>query len=287
MSFALGVILALAAAFTWALSSVLSKVSMRRVSPFTLNSLRLFIASAFYIPLIIYLDLFPDKGLFWWIIVILSGIIGFLVADWLFLEGINIIGVSRANLLVTPHPILTMVLAHYFLDRPLNASIAFGAILIVLAVIILLSEGKDSSDISLRGVGLVIVAELMWTLAVLITDWLVSDESAVLITGLRIASGALGTTFLLPRISQEVKKLKMRDLGLIFVITLLGTILGQYFFVKSISIVSSSVATPVTESTPIMAALMAIIFLKERFTKKLGISLVLATLGILLIGLGC
>ncbi|ASJ17562.1 multidrug DMT transporter permease [Thermococcus chitonophagus] len=281
----LGVGLALGAAFVWALASVLSKISMAKINPVSLNTLRLFISSAFYIPLIIFLGLIPNRGWEWWTIVIISGIIGFTIADWLFLEGMNIIGVSRAGILVTPHPILTMVLAHYLLDRPLNASIATGAVMIVIAVLILVSEAMDNKEMSWKGIAFVVTAEVLWTVAVLITDWLVHGESAVLITGLRISSGALGALVFASTLREDIKRMNTKDWALVVVITVLGTILGQYFFIKSISLVSSSIATPVTESSPVMAALMAVAFLKERFTKRLAVSLILTSLGIVLIGL--
>ncbi|MFA4718861.1 DMT family transporter [Pyrococcus kukulkanii] len=285
MDLILGVGLALGAAFVWALTSVLSKISMAKINPVSLNTLRLFISSAFYIPLIIFLRLISNKGWEWWAIVIVSGIIGFTIADWLFLEGMNIIGVSRASILVTPHPILTMVLAHYLLGRPLNASIAAGAVMIVIAVLILVSEAMDNKEMSWKGIAFVVTAEVLWTVAVLITDWLVHGESAVLITGLRISSGALGALVFASTLREDIKRMNAKDWGLVVVITVLGTILGQYFFIKSISLVSSSIATPVTESSPVMAALMAVAFLKEKFTKRLAVSLVLTTLGITLIGL--
>jgi len=285
MDLILGVGLALGAAFMWALTSVLSKISMAKVNPVSLNTLRLFISSAFYIPLLFSLNLIPHKNLEWWAIVIVSGIIGFTIADWLFLEGMNIIGVSRASILVTPHPILTMVLAHYLLNRPLNASIAAGAVMIVIAVLILVSEAMDNKEMSWKGIAFVVTAEVLWTVAVLITDWLVHGESAVLITGLRISSGALGALVFASTLREDIKRMNAKDWALIVVITVLGTILGQYFFIKSISLVSSSIATPVTESSPVMAALMAVAFLKERFTKRLAVSLILTSLGIVLIGL--
>ncbi|MFA4641075.1 DMT family transporter [Pyrococcus kukulkanii] len=285
MSLILGVGLALGAAFVWALASVLSKISMAKINPVSLNTLRLFISSPFYIPLIIFLGLIPTKGWEWWAIVIISGIIGFTIADWLFLEGMNIIGVSRAGILVTPHPILTMVLANYLLDRPLNASIVTGAVMIVIAVLILVSEAMDNKEMSWKGIAFVVTAEVLWTVAVLITDWLVHGEPAVLITGLRISSGALGTLVFASTLREDIKRMNTKDWALVVVITVLGTILGQYFFIKSISLVSSSIATPVTESSPVMAALMAVAFLKERFTKRLAVSLILTSLGIVLIGL--
>ncbi|HII60691.1 DMT family transporter [Pyrococcus horikoshii] len=284
MNFALGVILAFSAAFTWALTSVLSKVSMRRVSPLTLNFLRLVIASGFYLPLIIYLNLIPSKGIMWWVIVVFSGIIGFMIGDWLFLEGMKLLGVSRANMLTTLHPIITMVLAHYLLGRPLNAYLFLGAGLIILAVLLLLSEKSESGGINARGVLLVVVAELLWTIAILITDWLVSNEPPVLIAALRISSGILGGLPFLPKMWREIRKLRLGDMGLVFVISLLGTIVGQYLFIKSISLVSSTVATPVTESTPIMASLLAVVFLREKITSKLVASMMLSFIGILIIG---
>ncbi|QDA31995.1 DMT family transporter [Thermococcus indicus] len=284
MSVILGVILALSAAFVWALASVLSKVSMRGISPLTLNVVRLFMGSAFYIPLVLYLGP-PKLSGFEWVILVISGVVGFTLADWFFLEGMNILGVSRAAILVTFHPILTMFVAHYTLGRPLTAGLLAGAFAITVAVVITASEGRSTGGVSWKGVVYVFLAQLLWTFAVIVTDWLVEGSSAFSIIGLRIGFGALAGLLFLPRIGEDVKKLNLRGWGLVFVITLFGTILGQYFFALALKFAGSSIATPVTESTPIMASLMAVAFLKEPLTKKLAYAMALTTIGILVIGL--
>lgn len=58
-----------------------------------------------------------------------------------------------------------------------------------------------------------------------------------------------------------------------FVITLLGTIFGQCFFALALKLAGSDIVTPVTESSPVMASVMVVLFLKGRFTKKLGVAL--------------
>ncbi|NJE09415.1 DMT family transporter [Thermococcus sp. MAR1] len=284
MNVTLGVILAISAAFVWALASVLSKVSMRDIDPISLNVLRLILSALFYVPLVIYIG-FPHLSPLQWAILIVSGIVGFTLADWFFLEGMNLLGVSRAAILVTFHPILTMFVAHYTLDRPLTFGLLAGAFFIVLAVVVIASEGGSDGETSWRGLAYVFSAQLLWTFAVIVTDWLVKGESAFAVIGLRIGFGALASLVFLPRIQGDVEKLGARGWGLVFVITLLGTILGQYFFALALKLAGSSIATPVTESSPIMASVIAVLFLKERFTEKLGVALVLTSLGILMIAL--
>ncbi|NJE60392.1 DMT family transporter [Thermococcus sp. 21S7] len=280
----LGVILALSAAFVWALASVLSKVSMRDINPLSLNVVRLILSALFYIPLVLYLGV-PRFSVVQWAILVVSGVLGFTLADWFFLEGMNHLGVSRAAILVTAHPIITMFIAHYTLGRPLTGGLLLGALFIVAAVVATASEGSRGGGIDWRGLAYVFSAQLLWTFAVIVTDWLVSGGSASAVIGLRISSGALASFAFVPKIRNDVRRLSTRGWGLVFVITLLGTILGQYFFALALKFAGSSIATPVTESSPIMASIMAVIFLKERFTGRLALALVLTALGVLMIGL--
>ncbi|AAL81795.1 EamA/RhaT family transporter [Pyrococcus furiosus DSM 3638] len=280
-----GILLALGAAFSWALSSVLSKMIMERISPLSLNIVRLLISGLVYLGMFLVLP-FPNKPILWWLIVIASGVLGFTVADFMFLKGMKEVGVSRASILVTPHPILTMILAHYFLGRPLNSGIFLGAFLIVLAVIILLSEsGNRESKTSFEGVLWIFGAEALWTVAVLLTDWLVENESPLLITGLRIIGGSIGAIFFVPSVLKEVKRISIRDYVWIVIITFLGTVIGQYLFVMAIRLVTSSIATPITESSPIMATILAAFILKEEITERIFISIILAFVGVILIGI--
>ncbi len=284
MDVILGVILAFSAALVWAIASVLSKVSMKKVNPLSLNVARLFLSSAFYVPLVFYLGLptiTPER----WAVLIISGIIGFTVADWFFLEGMQLMGVSRAAILVTFHPVLTMFTAHYLLERPLTPGLAGGAFAIILAVILITTESGPGRMGSWKGVAYVFFAQLMWTFAVIVTDWLVAGESAFSIIGLRIGFGALAGLAFLPKIKDDFKKLDRRGWGLVGLITLFGTILGQYFFTLALKVAGSSVATPVTESSSIMASLFAVVFLKERLTGRLIYAIVLTTLGIMVIGI--
>jgi len=83
--------------------SVFSKILMKTITPFAINIIRLIIGGVFYFVALLYLG-FPSFSREVWAILILSGILGFTVADWMFLEGINYLGVSRASLLLTSSP---------------------------------------------------------------------------------------------------------------------------------------------------------------------------------------
>ncbi|MDK2915150.1 MAG: drug/metabolite transporter, family [Thermococcaceae archaeon] len=284
MNVALGAFLAFSAAFVWALTSVVSKVIMRLISPLSLNVIRLIISAALYLVIIAFTG-FPSLNHQEWFILFISGVIGFTVGDWVFLEGIHRLGVSKSAILVTLHPILTMFLAHYLLNRTLNVFIILGALSIVSAVLIVASE-SDGKKTDWKGIGFVLAADTCWTAAVLMMDWLMSSGSAFSIIGLRIGFGALASVVFMRTVLEDVKSLDARGWGLVFSITFLGTVLGQYFFALAVKVAGSSVATPVTESSPIMASLMAVAFLKEPFTKRLLYALALTSAGIILIAAG-
>ncbi len=285
MNVAVGVILSLSAAFVWALSSVLSRISMRSITPLSLNALQLVFGAAFYVPVVLISRSVPSFSNEKWILLIGSGVWGYTIADWLFLAGIKSLGVSRATMLVTFHPVLTMFIAHYTLGRPLTAGLIAGALLIMLAVILVVSETGANGGVNWRGVACVISAQLMWTFAVIVTDWLVESSNPLAVAGLRIAFGALASGVFTGVVARDVRKLNKSGWMIILAITLLGMVLGQYFFTLALRFTGSSVATPLTESSPIMASVMAVLVLKERFTKRLAISMILTGVGISAIAL--
>ncbi|MBC7108994.1 MAG: DMT family transporter [Methanomassiliicoccales archaeon] len=279
-----GVVLAISAAFSLALASVFSKILMKIITPFAINIIRLILGGVFYFVAILYLG-FPSFSREIWVILILSGILGFTVADWMFLEGINYLGVSRASLLVTLHPILTMFIAHFTLGRPLTLSLVAGAGTIICAVILITTETSSRSELNWKGITFVFLAQLIWTGTIVIMDWLIEDLSAFVVIGFRIGFAGLASLVLLFKVGNEFKKLSKEGWMLIFVTTLLGVILGQYFFAQAIKLMGSSIATPLMESTPILSSVMAVILLKERFSRRLLYALILTSLGVLLIAL--
>ncbi|CAD5244925.1 DMT family transporter [Thermococcus camini] len=284
MSIILGVIFALSAALLWAVSSLLARVSMRGISSLSLNVLRLFMGALLYFVVLAIYGL-PPLGTRGFLILVISALIGFTLGDWLFFESIKILGVSRAALLVTPYPILTMLLAHIFLGRPLTLRIGVGAFLIILAVTILMGESREGR-LDPRGVLFSAGAQVLWAAAIVMTDWLVTGNNPLVIAGLRISFGALGALIFVPKILPDVRGMRPRNWGTVFLVAFLGTFLGHCFFTTAIKEAGSSVATPAAESSPILAALLAVLFLNEPLTRRLLYAIILTGVGIILISTG-
>ncbi|ASA78301.1 DMT family transporter [Thermococcus sp. 5-4] len=284
MSIILGVIFALSAALLWAVGSLLARVSMRGISSLSLNVLRLFMGALLYLVVLAIYGI-PPLGTPGFLILISSALIGFTLGDWLFFESIKILGVSRAALLVTPYPILTMLLAHIFLGRPLTIQIGVGAFLIILAVTILMGESREGR-LDPRGVLFSAGAQVLWAAAIVMTDWLVTGNNPLVIAGLRISFGALGAVIFVPKILPDVRRMKPRNWATVFLVAFLGTFLGHCFFTTAIKEAGSSIATPAAESSPILAALLAVLFLKEPFTRRLLYAMILTGVGIILISTG-
>jgi len=284
MSTILGVVFALSAALLWAVGSLLARVSMRGISSLSLNVLRLFMGALLYLVVLAIYGI-PPLGTRGFLILVISALIGFTLGDWLFFESIKILGVSRAALLVTPYPILTMLLAHIFLGRPLTIQIGVGAFLIILAVTMLMGESREGR-LDPRGLLFSAGAQVLWAAAVVMTDWLVTGNNPLVIAGLRISFGALGALIFVPKILPDVRRMKPRNWATVFLVAFLGTFLGHCFFTTAIKEAGSSIATPAAESSPILAALLAVLFLKEPFTRRLLYAIILTGVGIILISTG-
>ncbi|WP_148883421.1 DMT family transporter [Thermococcus aciditolerans] len=284
MGVILGVVFALSAALLWAVGSLLARVSMRGISSLSLNVLRLFMGAALYLVVLAIYGL-PPLGTRGFLVLVASALIGFTLGDWLFFESIKILGVSRAALLVTPYPILTMLLAHLFLGRPLTLQIGAGAFLIILAVTILMGESSEGR-LDPRGVLFSAGAQVLWAAAVVMTDWLVTGNNPLVIAGLRIGFGALGAVVFVPKILPDVRRMAARNWVTVFLVAFLGTFLGHCFFTTAIKEAGSSIAAPAAESSPILAAVLAVLFLKEPFTRRLFYAIILTGVGIILISTG-
>ncbi|ASJ14831.1 hypothetical protein A3L10_06650 [Thermococcus radiotolerans] len=257
---------------------------MRGISSLSLNVLRLFMGALLYLVVLAIYGI-PPLGTRGFLILISSALIGFTLGDWLFFESIKILGVSRAALLVTPYPILTMLLAHIFLGRPLTIQIGVGAFLIILAVTILMGESREGR-LDPRGVLFSAGAQVLWAAAVVMTDWLVTGNNPLVIAGLRISFGALGALIFVPKILPDVRRMAVMNWATVFLVAFLGTFLGHCFFTTAIKEAGSSIATPAAESSPILAALLAVLFLKEPFTRRLLYAIILTGVGIILISTG-
>ncbi|WP_456421659.1 DMT family transporter [Thermococcus sp.] len=283
----IGVALALASAFSWASSTILVRMGLRRLSPIGANIFRLYVASALFL---LIFALTGNLGVFklparLLVLAFISAQFGFVIGDYFYFNALKRMGVSRTVPITSTYPLWAILWAMLFLGKKVKPHVILGAVLVVLAIIIVKkAEERENSD--RLGFIFAFIAPISWSVAITIMDYLTKSIPSLQLAGVRMVFAAIGVSVFLPRYGDEVRRINRREALVMIGAAVLGLILGQYLFVYSVSLVGSPVAAPVSAINPILASLLAVLILRERPNARIFEGLVLAVLGVVLISLG-
>jgi DME family drug/metabolite transporter len=280
-----GALLALISALGWGTASVLVKIGMKNKSAVTVNIIRLYITAIFYACLFFFTGSYAEIfSLNWRVLLItfISGQFGFVIGDYFYFNALKLMGVSRTVPITSSYPLWTILWAWLFLGRSVNAQIIAGAFLVFLAIVIV-RKGEVEEHLDSKGFIFAILAPISWSIAIVLLDVLASQVSPLSLAGIRMIFAALGISVFLPKYWKELRGITKNELATLSGAALLGLIIGQYAFVKSVSLVGSQISAPVSAVNPIISSLLAIALLKEPPNAKIFAGLVLAVVGVVLI----
>jgi len=277
----LGVLLALVSAFIWGSTTIIARVFLRDRGGMLLNILRLLISAPFYLIILIFYG-FPPLTPFIFLIIILSSLAGFVIGDYFFFSAMKLMGVSRSVLIATMYPLWVMALGYFLLNRSITPQMIFGALLIIVAIIII-SLKKEELGFHYLGVLYAFIAQILWALAVISIDWLLQGLPVLQVTGIRITTGAGLILIALPWSIGEIRKLRPREWLFAFIIAFFGTVVAQYTFTMAINLSGSGIAAPVAETSPLIATIFAKVFLHEKVTSKLFLAILLTVVGVIIL----
>ncbi|WP_029551009.1 DMT family transporter [Thermococcus zilligii] len=285
---ALGVVAALASALCWATATILVKAGMRSRSPVAVNMIRLYAVSLMYLAVLI-----PAGGIgeilssspLYLAVAFVSAQFGFVIGDYFYFHALHRMGVSRTVPITSTYPLWTVLWASLFLGRRVSPRVYLGALLIVLAIIIV-RRAEEEEHADPKGFVYALLTPVSWSIAITMMDWLTGHFNPLTLAGLRMFSAAIGVSVFLPAYRDELLSTDLRELALLSGAAFSGLLLGQFFFVYSTRAVGSQVSAPVSSINPLIASLMAVVFLKETPNRKILEGLALAILGILLVSTG-
>jgi len=283
----LGVVLSLAAAFSWGSSTILVRVGLKRLSPIGANIFRLYVASTLFL---LILGVTGNLGVFrlptrLLLLAFISAQFGFVIGDYFYFSALKRMGVSRTVPIISTYPLWAILWAMLFLGERVRPHVIIGAVLVVLAIIIV-KRAEEEEHADRLGFVFAFVAPISWSVAVVIMEYLTRSVPSLQLAGVRMVFAALGVSVFLPRYGGEVKRMSRREALVLVGAAVLGLILGQYLFVYSVSLVGSPIAAPVSAINPIIASLLAVLLLKEKPNARIFEGLILAVLGVILISLG-
>ena len=277
-----GEILAVATSLMWAASTVLSAEALKKVDPIRSNTIKTLSSALLMFPIAFAageMNNLSEVSLYGLFLVIAAALVGFGIGDTLFLKSMTLIGVSRAYTSAYTYPLFTMIIAVTFLQEPFSLEALIGTILIVSSVILILTDSDGhQGEKNLKGFLMALGTSLTWAVGIILVALGVKEMGVILANALRYPV----LFFFLLAVSKPRKpwNIDKRSLLVLSASGALGMVIGGITFLYSLNIIGASRATPLSASSPVWAAIMSSLFLKEKVTPKILLAAVAVVIGI-------
>lgn len=281
-----GEALAIASALIWAVMIILSAKVLKKTDPIRMNALLTLISSVlmgFAAFSTGELQNLHNLDLSGFLILISAGIINIGIGDACLYKSVTLVGVSRSYPIAFTFPLFTMIWAILFFGEPFLPKYLAGTIITIFSIVIISTSGdvvaKKNTKIRnyFRGLLFALFSVLLYSVG-----------SNILAVGLRgmsvIAANAIRFPFVflfllsLTRFKQGNWGMNRRNLSLLFAAgCAMG--LGSVTFTLSIKLIGVSRAVTLSSSSPVWAAILSSIFLKEKVTWRTILSSLLVVAG--------
>jgi uncharacterized membrane protein len=283
--------LSFGAALFWALGHILLKRGFDHVPPLWNNILDKFISLVLWTPFILFLSGFkitvPP-------LLITAVIIAAAALYHFFFYAISKGQISLTGTIVAGYPLFTILLSYFFLNEQLSLMQYAGIALILVGDVIVALPDKGAADRCTTPIGVHDYTWVLWgfigALTLGIGDFLtkvsinrIGSYSHIFWLAL-IGNSVAGCNYLIDKKNRPLPPLLRRE-GLPTLLGIVINLIGALFFLLAFDYGKVSLIASVSSIYPAFMALLAIRFLKERISRKHGIGIAVAILGLVLIGM--
>jgi drug/metabolite transporter (DMT)-like permease len=292
----LGKIMALLCAVVWAGAVIFFKLAGDKIKPLALNLYKTLLTVTILFPLILLakIPLIPDSvpGRHW-LAIMASGILGIAISDTLFFACLNRIGAGMTAIvdaLYAPFVMTATWLVLY--QKPRLEQIA-GALLVIAAVLTI-AYRKSGSPLPTRQVisGIFFGAAAMAIMAVSIVlmQPVLRETSIFWVTELRMLAALAALLFMFAW--QKDRRQMLAPLWqkgsrhYAFWGALLGNLISMTLWIGAFKFTAVNSAAVLNQTNTVFVVVLASVFLKEKFTRRRLLAIILAVAGSLLVLLG-
>lgn len=291
----LGELLTITAALCWALGASLYKKGMLNVGPVTLNLFRSLSATV-YAFLALYLlgkwIFLSELDMVSLAYISISSLLVLAAGDTLYFVGLKSVGVAKTVPIAYSYSIFVALISTMFLGESMTASILLGTVAVVLGV--WLVAGRAENKVSENGTPkLGILAALgtsiCWACGLVLFKVILANIDPFVLASVRmlLLLPVLGVFTIFP--SETRSSIRHLTRSNIIIIALGGLIslgVGDTLLYIGLETAKANVVAPLASTTPLFATLIAILFLKERVSKRVVVGTFLVTAGTMLLTLG-
>ena len=274
----------------WGSSFAALKVSLETIPPLWVMSLRLVIGcltiTTFFLILRKNLPLTLD---FWkWSLII--GFLGFSVPFSIISWGTQFIPSSLVAILMGANPIITLILAYFFLaDNTLTIRMVIGIFLGLLGIILLIGFGNINADLYkaefIYGQLAVLTGTFSFALASILLKNLPQEHSFERTLGSLICGSiiCLFLAYFFSNSSLEIHEISIKSAVSLTLLGIFSTGIASVIWFKVIALKGPVFLALVNYLIPVWALILGIFLLNERINFIVGFGLIFITIGIWLI----
>ena len=289
-----GEVAALMVAFFWSITALSFEAASKKVGSLPVNIIRLIIGLAF-LSLMNWMSrglLLPtDASLHNWIWLSVSGLIGFVIGDFLLFKSFTVIGAWLAMLIMTLAPPMAAVFGWLLLDERLGI-VSLAGIFITLTgivVVIFSPEGKNrNAAVSKPIAGLLFAfgGALGQALGIVFSKYGMQQYSPFAATQIRIIAGIIGVIVLITLLGKwmsvrsalmDKKAMIPTTIGAFF-----GPFLGVSFSLLAIQHTSTGIASTIMALVPIFIIPPSILLFKHKITAREIVGTIISLCGVAL-----
>jgi drug/metabolite transporter (DMT)-like permease len=286
---ALGVAAGLISSFCWAVTTLTVRQLTHNVSAAVVNWLRTAVAAG--LTLLIALPIWtadPPTPPSWTSLAFMgvSVMTGLAFGDAIFFESVRRIGVSRAMPIAMSFPLISTLLAAMFLGEPLSVAVIVGTLLVIVGVVLVVTDTRDGmavGHVDRGGYLLAGVTAVCWGLTAVLVRPSLADMDVLTASAVRLPFASLLMLLVVRgRAVGAIRQLTPRLWLLIGGAGLLS-VGATLLFVAAISLAGAGKTASVSATSPLFAAPLAAIFLKEPLTRRLVLGTIVSAVGVWLL----
>jgi drug/metabolite transporter (DMT)-like permease len=289
---ALGILAALGSAATWALICILAQSLSGRLTSAGINAFRALVGG-----LIVFIGAVATGygaeivTMPLWVALTLwaSILIGYAGGDTIFFLGMEHLGVTRAHTLSMIHPLMSTMAGIVLFGEVMSATRAAGILLVVggLALIVT-GQSEGSADTSLarrRGIGLVLVAAIAWTVGAVMLKPPLQVVSPITATAVRspLVGAVLWLTPWAKGTWRTVRLTRGRE-ALVLAGICVFSALSPILYTVGIKYAGVGIGTVLSTTSPLFTIPLEIAVLRRRPTLRTVVGAGSTVLGIALMG---
>ena len=289
-----GEVAALMVAFFWSITALSFETASKKVGSLPVNIIRLVIGLAF-LSVMNWMSrglLLPtDASLHNWIWLSVSGLIGFVIGDFLLFKSFMVIGAWLAMLIMTLAPPMAAVFGWLLLDERLSMMSLAGMVITLAGIVVVIfrPEGKNGNVAVSKPIAGLLFAfggALGQALGIVFSKYGMQQYSPFAATQIRIIAGIIGFIVFITLIGKWVSvRSALMDRQAMIPTTIgsfFGPFLGVSFSLLAIQHTSTGVASTIMALVPIFVIPPSILLFKHKITAREILGTIISLCGVAL-----